>query len=81
MGVKMRSRYEEGLETALIREHLRWDEPEEEEVSSWDRMWLGKGRARVRVEMTAELKAEKKALEEKENEELLSKIKDLLKGF
>lgn len=80
--VKMRNRYEEGLETALIRKHLRMDPIGEGEASSWDTVWLGgKGGDAVKKVETLEMKAKRREKEEKEKEELLDTVKELLKGF
>lgn len=82
MGVKMRNRYEEGLETALIRKHLRMDPVVEGEGSSCDKVWLGgKGGDAVKKVETKEMKAKRREKEEQEKEELLDTVKELLKGF
>ncbi|KAE9962795.1 hypothetical protein BLS_010008 [Venturia inaequalis] len=79
--VKMRRRYEESLDTVLIRKHFRLDPVAAKEVRSWDKLWLGQGAGREKKVETAEMKAKRKENEEEEKKELLEKVRELLKGF
>lgn len=79
MGVKMRERYEEGLETALIRKHFSMDDTWKE-PSAWDTLRHGN----VRKEETREGKVsgkEKGERDQRETEEILHTVRELLKGF
>ncbi|QDS76046.1 hypothetical protein FKW77_005404 [Venturia effusa] len=81
MGVKMRNKYEEGLETARAAADSRNTRAVHNKMSTWDRTWIAEGDVEVKKVETPEMRKEKREREEKEEQELLDTIKDLLKGF